>query len=94
MNIGQAIKELRQRRGINQKNFAKHIGISTNALCSIETSKTEPSTSTLKKIAKALDISLPLLLLSFVSADDFPEDKRILYPILKQITIELSVKRK
>ena len=89
MSIGQAIKELRQRRGINQKNFAKMIGISVNALCSLETNKAEPSTSTLKKIAKALDISVPLLLLSFVSADDFPEDKRILYPILKQITIEL-----
>lgn len=94
MSIGQAIKELRKRSGINQKDFAKMIGVSANALCSIETSRTEPSTSTLKKIAKALDISLPLLLLSFVSADDFPEDKRILYPILKQITIEMSVKRK
>ena len=94
MSIGQAIKELRKRSGINQKDFAKLIGVSANALCSIETGKTEPSTSTLKKIAKALDISLPLLLLSFVSADDFPEDKRILYPILKQIMIELSVKRK
>lgn len=89
MSIGQAIKELRQRRGVNQKNFAKMIGISVNALCSLETNKAEPSTSTLKKITKALDISLPLLLLSFVSVDDFPEDKRILYPILKQIMKEL-----
>ena len=65
------------------------IGISVNALCSLETNKADPSTSTLKKIAKALDIPLSLLLLAFVSEDDFPEDKKILYPILKQIMIEL-----
>ena len=89
MKIGQGIKELRQRRGIYQKDFAKMIGISVNALCSLETNKADPSTSTLKKIAKALDIPLSLLLLTFVSEDDFPEDKKILYPILKQIMIEL-----
>jgi transcriptional regulator with XRE-family HTH domain len=65
------------------------IGISVNALCSLETNKADPSTSTLKKIAKALDIPLSLLLLAFVSEDDFQEDKKILYPILKQIMIEL-----
>ena len=89
MKIGQGIKELRQRCGIYQKDFAKMIGISVNALCSLETSKAVPSISTLKKIAKALDIPLSLLLLAFVSEDDFPEDKKILYPILKQIMIEL-----
>ncbi len=89
MKIGQGIKELRQRCGIYQKDFAKMIGISVNALCSLETNKADPSTSTLKKIAKALDIPLSLLLLAFVSEDDFPEDKKILYPILKQIMIEL-----
>ena len=71
------------------KGFAKMIGISVNALCSLETNKAEPSTTTLKKIAKALDIPLSVLLLAFVSEDDFPEDKKILYPILKQIMIEL-----
>ena len=89
MKIGQGIKELRQRCGIYQKDFAKMIGISVNALCSLETNKAEPSTTTLKKIAKALDIPLSVLLLAFVSEDDFPEDKKILYPILKQIMIEL-----
>lgn len=44
---------------------------------------------TLEKMAKVLDIPFSLFLLSFVSEDDFPEDKKILYPILKQITIEL-----
>lgn len=89
MKIGQGIKELRQRCGIYQKDFAKMVGISVNALCSLETNKAEPSISTLKKIAKALDIPLSLLLLAFVSEDDFPEDKKILYPILKQIMKEI-----
>lgn len=89
MNIGQGIKKLRQQYGIYQKDFAKRIGISANALCSLETNKAEPSTTTLKKIAMALDIPLSLLLLSFISEDDFPEDKKILYPILKQIMKEL-----
>lgn len=89
MNIGKAIKELRQQRGMYQKDFAKQVGISTNALCSLETNKAEPSVSTLKKIAKAFDVPLSLLLVSFISKDDFPEDKQILYPILEQITKEL-----
>jgi transcriptional regulator with XRE-family HTH domain len=89
MNIGQGIKELRKRCGIYQKDFAKMIGISVNALCSLETNKAEPSTTTLKKIAKTLDIPLSLLLLAFISEEDFPEDKKILYPILKQLMKEL-----
>ena len=89
MNIGLAIKELRKRHGITQKELAEVSGLSINAICSFERGHFTPSISTLQKLADALKIPLPVFLLSMLSEDDFPEDKKILYPILKQIIIQL-----
>lgn len=49
MNIGNAIKEIRKRKGISQKDLAKKIGMSTNNLCSIEKEKSFPSMENIKK---------------------------------------------
>jgi len=89
MNIGKAIKNLRKQQGLSQKELAWRMDMSTNALCEIEKGKATPSIKRLEQIAYHLNIPLPIFLLALVTEDDFPEDKKILYPILKQIINEL-----
>ena len=51
MDIGNAIKLLRKRKDISQKELSNLCGISANALCSIESGGTFPSKSTMLKYA-------------------------------------------
>ena len=71
MNIGKAIKEVRKAKCIKQYELAEKCNISNNALCLIEKGKSNPSSSTLKKIFEILDIKEYFLLLSL-------KDKEIL----------------
>lgn len=82
MDIGNAVKMLRQRKNISQKELSSMCGISANALCSIESGNTFPSKSTITKICNALDIPASYLLLFSISENDIPENKRILYKTL------------
>lgn len=82
MDIGNAVKMLRQRKNISQKELSSMCGISANALCSIESGNTFPSKSTITKICDALDIPASYLLLFSISENDIPENKRILYKTL------------
>ena len=56
MDIGTAIKEIRSRKHITQKDLASKCNISANALCSIEKNTSFPSKETIKKICDALEI--------------------------------------
>jgi transcriptional regulator with XRE-family HTH domain len=54
--IGDRLKNLRIRRALTQQELAERAGISSNALNRIELNKAEPHMSTLRKLAKALDV--------------------------------------
>ncbi len=54
--IGNRLKNLRTRRALTQRELAARAGISTNALNRLELDKAEPHMSTLRKLARALDI--------------------------------------
>jgi transcriptional regulator with XRE-family HTH domain len=54
--IGDRLKALRVRRALTQQELADRAGVSSNALNRIELNKAEPHMSTLRKLAKALDI--------------------------------------
>ncbi len=57
MNIGRAIKKLRQEKGFSQLSLGLAIGNDAAFISKIENSKREPSIKTVVKIAKALNIS-------------------------------------
>ena len=63
MNIGTAIKKLRQRHNISQLNLVKKLGISQGYLSLIEKGDREPSFELVKHIAEALDIPQQLILI-------------------------------
>lgn len=57
------IKKLREKLGISQEKLARLADVSNNTIINIESGKqTNPTISTIKKIAKALDVSVDELL--------------------------------
>ncbi len=57
-NIGHLIKELRERRGITQSDFAKKLGTTQSAVARIESGEQNLTTDMIEKISKALDREL------------------------------------
>lgn len=84
MNIGKAIKEIRKRKGISQKDLAGRIGISVNALCSIENRKTFPWMKHIDMICEALGVAQSVLMFFSISEEDIPEHKRELFHTLAE----------
>lgn len=52
MDIGNAVKMLRMKKGISQKDLSSMCGISANALCSIESGNTFPSKTQSQKCVR------------------------------------------
>ena len=73
MQLGKTIEALRKKRKIKQGALADAAGISQTYLCLLEKDLKAPTTSTLQKIAEALQTSLPLLMLLTIEECDMPE---------------------
>ncbi|MCC7543694.1 helix-turn-helix transcriptional regulator [bacterium] len=57
------VKKLREKLGLSQERLARLADVSTNTIINIESGKqTNPTISTIKKIAKALNVSVDELL--------------------------------
>ena len=61
MNISKNIKRIREAKGLSQKEVISAINMGAAQYSRIENGKTDPSVSTLVKIAKALGVSMPEL---------------------------------
>ncbi len=70
MDIGSKIKKVREAKRLSQKEVSLSIDMDPSQYSKIEKGKTDPSISTLDKVAKALGISLSELF----SADDIFTD--------------------
>lgn len=70
MNIGDNIKRVREAKNLTQKEVIMAIDMGAAMYSRIESGKTEPSLTTLEKIAKALGVSLVELIQSNESLSD------------------------
>jgi len=61
MNVGQAIKMCRTRRGVSQSDLARRAECSVSYLCLLENNKRDPSLSTLTKVSQALNVPVGIL---------------------------------
>ena len=62
-NLGQRIRQAREQAHMSQVELARRIGISANALCSIEAGEADPRASRIVAIAQELGVSTDALLL-------------------------------
>lgn len=79
MNIGEAIRTLRHRQHLRQGVLAAMCKMRQNRLCQLELGRHTPHQNTLRRIADALGVTVPYILLFALEKDDLPEDKRGLY---------------
>ena len=82
MDIGQAVRTLRQQQGLSQAQLGERIGMSTANVSNIELGKVFPSKGTIERICVALGMPTSYLLLASIEEDDVPEEKRALYKAL------------
>ena len=62
-NISKTLRKLREERGLSQEKLARLADIANNTIIKIEAGKNKnPTFDTLKKIAKALEISIDELI--------------------------------
>lgn len=89
MKVGQTIKHLRKEKGINQKEFAKSIGMSTTYLSQVEKHDKGVKHSTMERISKALGVPIPAIQLLALEESDVHDSKvdsfRVLKPIIDQM---------
>lgn len=76
MEIGTAIKLLRKKRKLTQKQLAEMCNISVNALSQIEINTSFPQKSTLTNISKSLNYPISYILFLSISDEDVPEEKK------------------
>ncbi|HEY5905987.1 MAG TPA: helix-turn-helix domain-containing protein [Actinomycetota bacterium] len=57
-DIGERLRDARQRQGLSLRGLAKSLGVSPSLISQVETGKTQPSVSTLYAIVSELGISL------------------------------------
>ena len=82
MNLGGTIKNLRQQKGYNQRDFAIECEITPTYLSQLETNQKEPNLSKLHVFAKVLQIPLPVLFFLSLTPEDIKPDKRKAYELL------------
>lgn len=89
MDIGSVIKDLRKEKNITQIKFAELCQISQTYLSQIENNQKDPNLSTLKIIAKNLNIPLPIMFFLALDDKDISDEKkdafRLLSPSIKSM---------
>lgn len=70
MDISKNIKRIREAKGLSQKEVISAIGMGAAQYSRIENGKTDPSVSTLTKIAKALGVAMPELFMDKETLED------------------------
>ena len=71
MELGKAIKSIRERSGVKRSSVASVAGMTVSALCKIENGNTVPKWATIEKICKSLNIPVAFLLAKALDPSDF-----------------------
>lgn len=79
MDTGMAIRLLRKKQGMTQRQLAAKCFMSANAICAMETGKSYPPTGTVERLCKAFNVPIAYFQMATIEECDFPEGKRILY---------------
>lgn len=89
MNIGNAIKMCRTRRGVSQGELAVRADCSVSYLSMLENNQRDPSLSTLKKVADGLNIPIGILFFLASERDELTGMDKTLAGELARTALEL-----
>jgi len=93
MNIGNAIKELRKEKGLNQRELAAASGLTQTSLSQIESGVKRPNPGTLKKLCEFFGVSETVIYLLATDVSDIPDEKKeifsTIFPNIKKTLIEM-----
>lgn len=56
--LARALRHLREQRGLTQEDVAHKAGLTVTAVARVERGRTDPAWSTVRRIARALEVSL------------------------------------
>jgi transcriptional regulator with XRE-family HTH domain len=56
--LGEAVRQLREKRGITQERLAQDAGLTTGTISLVERGRSNPAWGTVKALTKALDVSI------------------------------------
>ncbi|RCX08679.1 helix-turn-helix protein [Anaerobacterium chartisolvens] len=62
MSFGEILKQLRKENNVKQKDLAKHLNFTREAISNYETNRKEPEFDTIKRIAEFFNVSIDFLL--------------------------------
>lgn len=82
--IGENIKRIREAKKLSQKEVITAIGMGAAQYSRIENGKTDPSISTVEKIAKALGVTMAQL---FTNSDDLKEVHSLNKTLMERVTL-------
>jgi transcriptional regulator with XRE-family HTH domain len=83
MDLGTTIARLRKSRKVTQADLADRCDVTQAYLSQIENNRKEPNLATLKRIASALFVPLPIVFFMALNSEDIPPGKELAYDILK-----------
>jgi transcriptional regulator with XRE-family HTH domain len=92
MNTGLAIKTIRKKLSLTQNQLAVKCNLTKTSLSLIENGIQKPSSRTISRICKSLDIPEMIVYIAAMEAQDVPEPKRHAYEILYPTMIDLAMR--
>ncbi len=94
MNIGVAIRNIREELSISQKELGVRCYISQSNLSRIESGSCKPSPETISKICDILDIPESLIYIMAMQENDVVESKKgvyqLLHPMIKSLALQIA----
>jgi len=82
MNIGTAIKIIRKKGNMSQRDLAEKCNISQTSLSQIENGVKKPRTQTFNKICQVLDVPESVIYILALEDKDVPPHRRMVYDML------------
>jgi transcriptional regulator with XRE-family HTH domain len=93
MNIGVAIKTVRQETGMSQVELSKQTGLSQTSISQIEQGVKQPTKKSIERICKALQIPEAVLYIIGIDESDVPTRRKQmfqkLYPEIRSLAIQI-----
>ena len=83
MNIGKALREIREKKGLRQEDAARLIGMKQGVLSRLERDGVDPKVGTLERVARGYGIPVEVILFMALEEGDIAEDMREFYSAMK-----------